>query len=167
MLANLSRPLPLGIRFVAKCLDPGLQSDCRTVLLGMLVAPRGLVSAHLVCIAQSHAKRIVQYDHKRAGLGRLVVRSMSDEGKAAQKSVESGCVQSLHVRLHASEDQNATVCICCGEHLDCSVGPLKKQNKAKLLCLTRSSQSRFLRQSCMRMRLHWLSSRSQGPLPAL
>ncbi len=48
-----------------------------------------------------------------------------------------------------------------------SVGPLKKQNKAKSLCLTRSSQSRFLQQSCMRMRLHWLSSRSQGPLPAL
>ena len=94
MLANLSRPLPPGVRFVAESLDPGLQSDLRIVLLGMLVAPRGLVSAHLVCIAQSHAKRVVQYNHKRAGLGRLLVRSMSDEGKAAQKSVDSGCVYS-------------------------------------------------------------------------
>ena len=133
----------------------------------MLVAPRGLVSAYLVCIARTHAKRIVQYDHKRAGLGKLIVRSMSNEGKAAQESVESGCVQSLRVTLHASEDQNATLCNHCGEHLHCPLGPLKRQNKAKSLCLIKLSQSRFLQQSCMRMRLHWLSSRSQGPLSAL
>ncbi|DBA86680.1 hypothetical protein WJX77_002961 [Trebouxia sp. C0004] len=66
MLANLSGPLPPDARFVAECLEPGLQSDCRTILW---------------------------YDHKRAGLGRLVVRSMNDEGKAAQKSVESGAPQ--------------------------------------------------------------------------
>jgi hypothetical protein len=83
--------------------------------LGMLVAPRGLASAHLACIAQSQARRVVQYDHKRAGLGRLVVRSMSDEGKAAQKSVESRCVQSLHVTLHASGNQTVTMCICCDD----------------------------------------------------
>lgn len=122
----LSRPLPPDARFVAGYLDPGLQTDSRTVILVMLVAPRGLVSAHLVCIAQNHAKRIVQYGHKRARLGNLIVRSMSDEGKAAQKSVESGCVHSLHACFGGSE--------CDGVHLSVSIwiapqGPSKSRTR--------------------------------------
>lgn len=60
---------------------------------GMLIASRCLAATYLGCIAQHYTRRCAQFDCKRRGAVRslpYIVRSMSDEGQAAQKSIASG-----------------------------------------------------------------------------
>lgn len=72
----------------------------------MLLASRCLAVTYLGRVTQHRTRRCAQSDCKQRGPVRslpFIVRSMSDEGQAAQKSVASGysCPSSPRFRLHA------------------------------------------------------------------